>query len=362
MAGGGKMKRIDERDTMFARMGYEKGNKNYEDYYTRHPELKEHDDHIRTLPSICGEGTMTYDPIHSRFADAVFRMLGDINPLSEGPHADEKVEVRPKEMAQTLKKYARYYGAVEVGITKMKPEFYYTHRGRKPENYGDPVEAKDHYAIVFAVEMNQDMINRAPQIEEVIAVTKGYMEAGMIGMTLTYMLRELGYEARNHMDGNYLVVAPLVAEAAGLGEIGRMGLLTTPACGPRVRLGVVTTEMELAIDGPRKFGFAQFCEVCGICSRTCPGQAIPKEKPYLIDGDLRWKIAQESCYERWRSLGTDCGVCLSACPFSQDLSLETLAQMDGDTKKMQAYLSEYRDRHGIRVYIKEKLDIVKGGE
>lgn len=351
------MKRIDERDTMFARMNLQVGSDEYKDYYKEHPEFKERDDHIRTLPSICGEGTMTYDPIHSRFADAVFRMLGDINPLSEGKEQAEKVHVTPVEMTEIIKKYARYYGAVDVGITKMKPEYYYSRRGRKTENYKDPVQAKDHYAIVFAVEMDQEMINRAPQLEEVIAVVKGYMDAGMIGMVLSYMLRELGYESRNHMDGNYLLVAPLVAQAAGLGQIGRMGLLTSKEYGPRVRLGVVTTEMELVEDQAEDFNFAQFCEICGICSRTCPGQAIPKEKRDIIDGEMRWKINQENCYERWRSLGTDCGVCLSACPFSQDLKLVDIKDMSPE--EMKAYLDQHRQAYGIRRYVKEPLDIVK---
>ncbi len=353
------MKRIDERDTMFARMAYEKDSESYRDYYERNPDKKERDDHMRGLPNICGEGTMTYHPIHSRFADSVFRMLGDINPLSEGQHQPQRVETDPAEMSALIKKYARYYGAIEVGIVKMKDEYYYSHRGRKPENYGDAVEAKPHYAIVFAVEMERDMINRAPQLEEVIAVTKGYMEAGMIGMTLTYMLRELGYETRNHMDGNYLVVAPVVAEAAGIGQLGRIGLITTPSCGPRVRLGVVTTEMELVADAPKDYGLAEFCEICGICSRTCPGQAIQKEKRSLINGDMRWQINQENCYERWRSLGTDCGVCMSACPFSQDLELSELEKMKDDPERMRAYLSDYRERNGLRVYIKEPLDIVR---
>lgn len=34
------MKRIDERDTMFARMSYKKGSKAYEDYYRRNPNKK----------------------------------------------------------------------------------------------------------------------------------------------------------------------------------------------------------------------------------------------------------------------------------------------------------------------------------
>lgn len=351
-------KRIDERDTMFARMNYEIGSEQYNDYYKRHPEHKDRDDHMRTLPQICGEGTMTYHPIHSRFADSVFRMLGDINPLSEGEHEPERVDTDPKEMTEIIKKYAKFYGAVDVGITKMKPEYFYSYRGRKRENYGDQVKAKDQYAIVFAVEMDQDMINRAPQLEEVIAVVKGYMDAGMAGLALTYMIRELGYEARNHMDGNYLVVAPLVAQAAGLGQIGRMGILTSKAAGPRVRLGVVTTDLELVEDDPVDFGFPEFCEICGICSRTCPGQAIPKEKRSVINDEHRWQINQENCYERWRSLGTDCGVCLSACPFSQDLSLEELQLMGKDPEKMRESLASYKSRYGLRRYIKEPLEIV----
>ncbi len=31
------MKRIDERDTMFARANYKKGSKAYEDYYSKNP-------------------------------------------------------------------------------------------------------------------------------------------------------------------------------------------------------------------------------------------------------------------------------------------------------------------------------------
>ena len=44
---------------------------------------------------------------------------------------------------------------------------------------------------------------------------------------LGYLIRSLAYPARTHIDGNYRVIAPLVARDAGLGEIGRMGLLMT---------------------------------------------------------------------------------------------------------------------------------------
>ena len=64
------------------------------------------------------------------------------------------------------------------------------------------------------------------------------------------------------------MIAPLVARDAGLGEIGRMGLLMTPRLGPRVRLGVVTTDLPLA---PNEAGddlsVLDFCTRCKKCAQ-----------------------------------------------------------------------------------------------
>lgn len=353
------MKRIDERDTMFARMSYEKDSKEYHDYYKRNPDKKQIDDELRELPNICGEGTATFHPIHSPFAEAGFRFLGDIKKYVEGEVNKNKVEVTAEEITSKIKKLSKYIGAKLVGITKMQDYHYYSHRGRNPETYGDKVEKLHKYGIVFAVEMDKDMINRAPQCEEVIAVTKGYIDAAIIGMWISYYIRELGYDARNHMDGNYLVVAPLAAMDAGLGEIGRNGLLITKKYGQRVRLGVVTTDMPLIADEREEFGIKEFCKICNKCSKTCPGKAIPKDDMKFIDGKLRWQIEQEKCYGMWRRLGTDCGVCLSTCPFTQGISIEKIDKMKDSKEYMERILKEYEKEHGIRPYIREPLDLLK---
>jgi len=353
------MKRIDERDTMFARMSYKKGSKEYEDYYKKNPEKKEIDDEIRELPNICGEGTATFHPLHSPLADAGFRFLSDIRKYSDGDINKNKVEVEPEEMSKKLKKFVKYFGARLVGITEMKEYHYYSHRGRQAENYGEKIDKFHKYGIVFAVEMDKDMINRAPQCEEVIEVTKGYISAAVIGMWLSYYIRELGYEARNHMDGNYLVVAPLVAEDAGLGEIGRKGILITKEYGSRVRLGIVTTDMPLIPDKKQEFGIKEFCKICKKCVKTCPGKAIPEGDMELIDGKIRWQIKQENCYAAWRRIGTDCGVCLSACPFSQNIPIELVNNMKNNKNVMEKIIIEHENKNGIRPYIKQPLDLLK---
>lgn len=351
--------KIDERDTMFARMGYKEGSHQYEDYYKRNPDLKEDDDRIRELPNLLSEGTMAYHPINAMLPDAVFQLLSDINNFSEGKTSSNIVDTNPKEITEKIKRFARYFGAVDVGVCEMDDDFYYSYRGRKSECYGDIIEKKHKYAIAFTVEMDKDMINRAPMLEEVIAVSKGYLDAGIIGLVLSYFIRSLGYETRNHMDGNYLVVAPLVAEKAGLGQIGRMGLLNTKKFGPRVRIGVVTTDLELVPDQVDDYGFPEFCEICAKCVRTCPSKSIPSTQRTIMDGKLRWQINQMKCYERWRSLGTDCGVCLSSCPFSQGIDEDLINNMKSNKEVMMQILREHEEKYGIRNFNNKPMEIVK---
>ncbi|HEY5588554.1 MAG TPA: hypothetical protein VIK86_06330 [Candidatus Paceibacterota bacterium] len=45
------MRKLNEKDTIFARMNYKEGSKIYKDYYSNNPHLKEVDDSLRSLPN-----------------------------------------------------------------------------------------------------------------------------------------------------------------------------------------------------------------------------------------------------------------------------------------------------------------------
>jgi reductive dehalogenase len=144
-----------------------------------------------------------------------------------------------------------------------------------------------------------------------------YLRSGMLALKLAAFLREMGYEATAHIDGNYEVICPLVAVDAGLGTIGRMGLLMTPDLGPRVRISVVTTDLRLAPTPPRiERTTLHFCHHCRKCALNCPAAAIPDGPRTLQDGVERWRINSEKCYHYWTLSGTDCGRCITVCPFS----------------------------------------------
>jgi epoxyqueuosine reductase len=63
-----------------------------------------------------------------------------------------------------------------------------------------------------------------------------------------------------------------LAVAAGLGKIGRSGLLLTKPFGPRVRLAAVVTDVELVAD--HEMADESPCENCYECVKACPVEAI----------------------------------------------------------------------------------------
>ena len=260
------------------------------------------------------EANPTVDPLKAKMVDAAFEFLAEINHLSEGKPADNKSSVDSEIISNYLKKYAGDYGADLVGITKIKADNFYSHRGRKEENYAEPAIRDHQYAIVFAVEMDKEKIDMAPAIEESIETSRIYVKAAMIGMVLSYYIRSLGYEARNHMDANYLLPLPPLAEQAGLGEMGRIGFLVTKEFGPRVRLGAVTTNLELIADVKKDLGIREFCGTCHICEKACLAQAIASGGAQKEEGRYFWQTQGEKCYEVWKRIGTDCGVCMKVCP------------------------------------------------
>ena len=83
--------------------------------------------------------------------------------------------------------------------------------------------------------MDKEMVDTAPLGPTAMESAQQYVDSGIVALQLAQFIRRLGYSARAHIDGNYRVVCPLVARDAGLGELGRMGLLMTPDLGPRVQ-------------------------------------------------------------------------------------------------------------------------------
>ena len=309
--------RLDERDIMFARQWLPPGSARFDAYYERHPEKKKPDDRFRSKPGILSPKSTYFHPVQFASADASFRTLETFWPYLDSPVAAKRTDVEPEAITRFIKRWAKKLGAVTVGIAEMRDYHYYSHRGRQEEPYGQRIDTFHRYGIVLCVEMDKSMLDTSPRGPAMMETAQQYLEVGHAAVQMARLIKNMGYPARAHIDGNYLVVCPLVARDAGLGEIGRMGLLMTPWLGPRVRLAVVTTDMPLVADTYKHDpGMLDFCAICKKCADNCPVKAIPFDDPKQIDGVMRWRIDQEACFTYWCQAGTDCGRCMAVCPFS----------------------------------------------
>ncbi len=326
------MKRKDERDILFARAGYKKNSRSYNDYYKRNPQKLAFDEKLRERSILGDENSVMYNPLVSSIPFACFDFLAMIKGFSDGDVAENKIVATSEEYTQMIKGLCRYYGAKDVKITKLKDEHYYSHKGRPDAEYGNEILPSYEFGITFYVEMDEGLIDTAPNVTQSVAVTKGYVDAAIIGMVLSYYIRNLGFEARNNMDGNYLFPLPKIFEDAGIGEVGMNGLVITKEYGARIRLGMVSTNLPLIEDKTEKLYIKEFCSLCNRCKNNCPPKAI---KDNLEDFD------DELCISMWQHFGSDCGICMSSCPFSHTLPEELVKDLSTNINR--EILAKYCD-------------------
>ena len=358
-------KTYDERETMFSRARLEKGTEHYETFYKAHPEYKKRDDDIRGMDfenRLRKSETFkkTYFPLHSNNFTYMKHMYDFLDAV-EKPL--EKVDV-PNEFAENIKAVAKRFGSREVGIVKLNKNHYYDVHGGVSEPLGDLYGKKvdKHYthAIVFFKPMALDAINRSPHFEELFETQNIYLDIAYIGSRLAAYTKALGYDST--FASEIFSPAPLVplARDGGLGQIGMTNHIVNQTYGDRIRLGAVFTTMPLKTDSPVDFGLEAFCKRCSLCLMNCPNQSI---KPHQrdVNGRIFYKFDDQSCFNLWKNMGTDCGVCIQSCPYTQGIDIEKQNWMKNDPERIDIFIKDYlKDKKGRRVSIKTPLDIIKG--
>lgn len=308
--------RFDERDTMFSRQKLVPGSKRFEEYYNLRPRNKSLDNKFRRMPGLLQPGSKYFDPVSFASARSIFEKVERLHPRVEGEPVNVKAGANPEIFTNSILQMSQKLGAHSSGITELADNHVYSIGGRG-DRYGKEFMVDHKFAIALTVEMDFHMMRAAPAAPTVIESARQYLNAGKIAVELAEYIRSRGFHARAHIDANYQVICPLVARDAGLGEIGRMGLLMTPTIGPRVRIAVVTTDMPLLPASARPDPvLIDFCRQCEKCAMVCPGQSVPYGMEKEYDGIKRWKINSESCYSYWCFAGTDCGRCVIVCPFA----------------------------------------------
>jgi epoxyqueuosine reductase len=231
-------------------------------------------------------------------------------------------------MTVLTKKIAKWFGADLVGVAPLNRTWVYSHWGDHSVKLGlggkvgDPLELPEYLTnvIVMAIEMDYQHIRRSPAVES--ATDIAYSKMGFIAPSVARFIQELGYHAMP--SGNDTALSIPMAVDAGLGELGRNGILITEKYGPRVRLCKVFTDLPLVHDKPVDLGVQAFCEICEKCAKSCPGQALKHGERMAEHNNisnnvniLKWPVNAERCIQWWAKNRAHCAVCIRVCPFNK---------------------------------------------
>ncbi len=240
--------------------------------------------------------------------------------------------------SMAVKHAGLFYGASLAGIAELNPLWLYSdsHKpSREKRDHAIPVirdgerfERKDeawyipgsmNRVIALGFEEDVKGIENSPGRLASAAVGNGYSRMAFSAFCLAEFIRSLGYRAIPA--GNGVGLSIPIAIDAGLGELGRMGMLVTPKYGPRVRLAKVITDMPLEADKPIRFGVTEFCEVCMLCADHCPSNSVTKgsrawegKSKSNNPGVFKWYVEPEPCYDY---NGFSCSNCKRVCPFTK---------------------------------------------
>ena len=308
--------RFSARNIVFARVGWDTEASFYKKrIHSEAEEIISHD--------IEGYSRIEYE--RSRAAWTIHDLLGSqfgkewTGQPSHRKGQRPESQTSPEQMSQRIKEAGRYYGAALTGITELDARWLYTHQRDGSEINFDP---ELRYVIVMATAMDPALIRKSPIFDSATTVGIGYSRMALLVATMAEMISSLGYRVVPMANDTALSI-PLAIQA-GLGQLGRNGMLLTPSHGACVRLCKVLTDLPLLPDEPSEPALNEVCRSCFICAASCPVKAISDRKQPFYEttsvsnnrGILRWPVDPELCYGFWVKNGSDCSTCIARCPMT----------------------------------------------
>ena len=338
----GDIERVDERDTVHARMDIRSpGSPRYDEYYgVLHPELRLLDDETKAMAAKSAQRRQEKSPAERVLAqlelagfygasalglpDAVntrFRIrqeaMGNYDVADEN-NTITPVRMDPLEMALKVKALGLHLGAAKVRVTELKQQWVYS---RTMTPWGKPPDLNYKYLICMSVLQEPFLIGGGFQHSgHALEVGFKYAYASMLSIMVANFIKRLGWPARALPTFNspYLVCPTFID--AGVGEDGRCAMVVAKEIGNNWRPGAVATDIPLVIDKPVDFGLQDFCDKCKICAEACPSGAIPKGGREKVRGIWKWQIDPVKCQQFWMKTGHNCAMCQKACPWNHPSS------------------------------------------
>ncbi len=185
------------------------------------------------------------------------------------------------------------------------------------------IPKKARWVIAWTIPMSQETMKTAPTVLCQLTTGLTYTLNRSLQLRLQYFLAGLGYLGLGEASTNALGISPAFGTMAGLGEMSRLNRLMTPEWGPITRVFKMVTDLPLAPTKPINAGMFEFCKVCKKCADFCPSKALSFDTeptwqvrgPWNNPGHKAFFEDSTKCRAYWRQVGTNCGLCFTACPF-----------------------------------------------
>lgn len=246
------------------------------------------------------------------------RALGAFALLQDGDPIGSRRPIDPTEATERVKATAYFLGIDAVGVSRCPDWAWYSH-----DATARAIDPPHDQAISMIVDQGFSSMEGSSGDDwiSVALSMRAYLRFSLLGGVLARQLRNLGYSAKAHsvIDGD--VLQPPLLLLSGLGEVSRIGeVILNPFLGPRLKSGVVTTDLPLAHDKPIDFGLQTFCEHCNKCARECPAGAITAGPKLMFNGYEIWKSDSQKCatYRITTPGGAMCGRCMKTCPWNME--------------------------------------------
>lgn len=306
-----------------------------------------------TRRRLAREGRPGYSALDKALCDAAqTTMIVGQNMKSWSPLGAGDVELgkevkenyaNPEDNNRYVKKAAQFFGAGDCGVAAVNEKWFYkTSVDFGPEGqYELPIIFSDEHdeptiteeakyipktmnrVVVMIIPMEGEIAKYSPtRLADAIS-TLAYSKKVELPTKLAEFIRGLGYNAIP-MGNDTALNIPLAIDA-GLGELGRQGLLIHPEYGALCKIAKVVTDMPLAVDKPITFGVGEFCRTCRKCADNCPSQSISFDTepsyevkcPANIPGVKKWYIDGWSCFDYWLKQNGVCMNCITTCTYSK---------------------------------------------
>ncbi len=214
----------------------------------------------------------------------------------------------PKKFWGEIEEQAKNLGIDLIGFAPIDENLMFE------EDHVGGIDVLYQNAIVLGMEMDYEAIDTAPEPPAGVESLNIYAELGEATNKLTDFIRSKGYRAIACHPLGGPILYPAMAVKAGLGKIGKQGLLITKNFGPRQRLSMVAVNIDTLPENPREdFVIDKYCKKCKRCVNLCPVNAIYDE-PIINENGTVTRIDGEKCIKHFYET-TGCSICIKECPF-----------------------------------------------